>query len=180
MKPPRCSCALRGVLHFTDSGDPNLKGIGLEEIGKIFPVIFKAQVRRGEPRLVNILAPLWPRVAGKTIAEHSRPVAFAAGTLTLVTPCASWAAQLRALQEEIRAEINCFLGGPVVKTLRVQCAPRAVPQAAQTAKPQNKSWDPGDVRVSNLALPNGLDAETAGILERSFLKYFARSGKRLD
>ena len=55
----------------------------MEEIGKTLPAVFKRHVRGSNPQLVEILAPLWSRVAGKGIAEHSRPVAFWSGTLTL-------------------------------------------------------------------------------------------------
>jgi len=79
-------------------------------------------MRRENARVVEILAPLWIQVAGKEIAEHSRPVEFAAGTLTLATSCPSWAAQLRLMSEQIRAEINNFLGYAVVKKLQVRLA----------------------------------------------------------
>ena len=32
---------------------------------------------REEPHLLEILLPLWPRIAGKSIAKHSQPVLFA-------------------------------------------------------------------------------------------------------
>jgi hypothetical protein len=150
--------------------------VNLEEIGKILPAIFKAQVRRADPALIEILAPLWPRVVGKGIAQHARPVAFAAGTLTLATACSTWAAQLRQMAEEIRAQINSFLGTPVVKKLRVQHVPQM--DAAELPAPQRKS--PLHLEMSNLPAPQGgskLDPEISGILERSFAKYFARNRK---
>ena len=73
--------------------------------------------------MVEILAPLWPRVAGKAIAANSRPVAFAAGTLT-VAAAGPWAAQLDFMSEEIRAAINAYLGREVVKKVKLRKAPR--------------------------------------------------------
>jgi len=102
----------------------------VEEIGKFFPAIFKAQLRRDSTPLAEILAPLWPRIAGKEIAEHSRPASFVAGTLTLATSCPVWAGQLRRMTEEIRAGVNSFLGYPVVKKVRVQLGTKLVPREA--------------------------------------------------
>lgn len=97
----------------------NLEGTGLEKIAKILPVVLKSQVRRTEPPLIEILAPLWPCVAGKAMSEHCRPVAFRQGTLTLTTECPTWRTQLQQMAEEIRAEVNSYLGRPVVKRLKV-------------------------------------------------------------
>ena len=149
----------------------------MEEIGKILPALFKVQVRRANPRLVEILAPLWPRVAGKPIAQHSRPIAFGFGTLTLATPCPSWAAQLRQMAEELRAEINSFLGGPVVKQLRVQYVLN--PDWSQHPELRQRSAPP--LEAAEIHEGEGtikLDAETARVLERSFAKYFARTGRK--
>lgn len=149
----------------------------MEEVGKILPALFKRQVERADPRLIEILAPLWPRVAGKAIARQSRPVAFAAGTLTLATSCPSWAVQLQQMAEEVRAEINGFLGGAVVKKLRVELQPDAEPAATRPAA--REFGVPAETSEARAA--DGwakLDPETARILERSFAKYFARSGRK--
>ena len=90
------------------------------EIGTVLPVVLKRYIERGEPRIIEVLAPFWPRVAGKAIAANSRPVAFAGGTLILATSTPPWAVQLRGMSEEIRSAVNGFLGGPVVKKLRIE------------------------------------------------------------
>lgn len=104
----------------------------MQEIGTVLPAIFRRYVERGEPRIVEVLAPFWPRVAGKAIAANSAPVAFAAGTLTVGTPVPPWAVQLRSMSEEIRAAVNGFLGGPVVKRLRIEVSTAANVDAART------------------------------------------------
>jgi predicted nucleic acid-binding Zn ribbon protein len=93
----------------------------MEEIGKVLPLIFSRQVGKGGPRMAEVLASLWPRVAGKPVAEHSRPVGFGGGTLTIESDGLCWATQLRALSAEIQREINGFLGAPVVKQVKVRC-----------------------------------------------------------
>lgn len=95
----------------------------MREISAVFPAIFRGYLRGGDPRVVEILAPLWPRVAGKAIAANSRPVAFAAGTLT-VAAAGPWAVQLAFLSEEIRAAINAYLGREVVKKVTLRKASR--------------------------------------------------------
>ncbi len=98
------------------------KGATVEEIGKSLPVLFKHHVRRAEPQLAEVLEPLWARVAGRAIAEHSRPVAFGSGALTLEASCETWAAQLRQMHAQIAEAVNGFLGAPVVKALEVRVA----------------------------------------------------------
>lgn len=152
----------------------------MEEIGKTLPAVFKRHVRGTNPQLVEILAPLWGRVAGKGIAEHSRPVAFWSGTLTLATPCATWAAQLRQLEGEIVEAVNAFLGEAVVKKLEVKFVADGARSKNETRKSENKIRDAGEFQVSNFDSPSALDAETARVLERSYGKYFARGIKRPD
>jgi hypothetical protein len=151
----------------------------MEEVGKILPAVFKRQVQRVNPPVVEILAPLWSCVAGKAMARQCRPVAFNAGTLTLATECASWSAQLRQMAEEIRAKINSFLGGPVVKKLRVQRVAQLdlpeLPEPRQGIAPPPES-PPGDW-ADSAALP---DSEMARRVGLSYRKYFARQGKRVQ
>lgn len=92
----------------------------MEEISKILPLIFKGQVRRSSPHVVEILAPLWPQVAGKPMARHSRPVAFEDGVLTLESDCTAWSAELRRISGDIMAQINRYLGVPAVRRLKVR------------------------------------------------------------
>ena len=49
----------------------------MDEIGKVLPALFKKQIGRSEPHLLEILTPLWPRIVGRIMAEHSQPAAFA-------------------------------------------------------------------------------------------------------
>jgi hypothetical protein len=99
----------------------------MEEIGKSLPGILRGYLRRESPHLIEVLAPLWLRVTGPAIAQHSRPVAFSAGTLTVETASEVWAVQLRQMGEELRAEINGCLGVAVVKRLRVRESRRYEP-----------------------------------------------------
>lgn len=176
----------------------------MDDIRRVLPTIFKSYLERAEPRVVEILSPLWLHVVGKAIAQHTRPVAFVNGTLTVAASCPSWAVQLRGMTEEIRLEVNRYLGSAVVKKLRVKHSPKqAVPGATAQVSDQDSSsnaWlagDPADVTLGRHASgledsgrsaggPQwrgdraGLDPETARILERSFTKYFSRGQAKVN
>jgi len=165
----------------------------VEEIGKVLPAIFRNYVQCLEPRVVEILAPLWPHVVGKAIAQHSRPLTFEGGLLKLATSCPSWAVQLRRMSEEIRAEVNRYLGRGVVKKVSFRHNSKLVftdRQGATTIRQSRTPLlsEPATLRPEIEAgvkphqrRPNGscgdieLDPEVARILERSFTKYFSRA-----
>jgi predicted nucleic acid-binding Zn ribbon protein len=124
----------------------------VEEIGNSLPAVFKRQLRKPGTQLAEILAPLWARAAGRAIAEHSRPAAFADGTLTLEADSHTWAAQLRLMREQIRKKVNAFLGVPVVKELEVSVSRRA---AAERNPEVNYAREKGRVpaRAMNSNIP---------------------------
>jgi hypothetical protein len=94
----------------------------MEEIGKILSKVLRPQFSRLVPPVIEVLTPLWGQVAGKALAKACRPVAFSAGTLTLATADPDWAAPLKQMADDIRAHVNIFLGGPVVRHVRIECA----------------------------------------------------------
>ena len=153
--------------------------MSVEEIGKLLPAIFKRQVRRNDPKVVEILSPLWTRVVGKGIASQSRPTAFEAGTLTLVTSCPTWAAQLRQMSEEVRAQVNNYLGGAIVKKLRVRIMLKADPVEA-SAPQKAVALQGGPAKQPLLDGAAQLEPEMTGMLERSYAKYFARQKTKVD
>ena len=152
------------------------------------------------PPLVEVLAPLWPCVAGKSVAARSRPIAFDAGTLTLSAESPSWATQLGSMAEEIRAKVNSFLGAPMVRRLRVKLEANVPPapepglgSAIRPSSLRRRALSPSPTLYeappvstalpSELQLPTGgvkLDPEIAKVLERSFAKYFSRGGSKPD
>ena len=148
----------------------------MHEIGKLLPSVFRKQIRRAEPRLLEILVPLWPRIVGKPMAQHSQPAAFESGVLTLGTDCATWGAQLRQMTEEIRAEVNSFLGQPAVRKLRIKnvarldLLPSTVPSRGTALLPST----PQDAAVDTTSIR---DPDVAQMFASSYGKYFARQRK---
>jgi predicted nucleic acid-binding Zn ribbon protein len=150
----------------------------VEEIGKILPAVVNRHVRQSEPALLELLASLWPRLVGKAIARQSRPVAFEAGTLQVVTSCPTWAAQLQQLAEEIRAEINSHLGAPVVKKLRVRYDPGS--GGTDTPAPAHASHAAPEIAAGRISDSTArLEPELSGVLQRSFAKYFSRRARKV-
>ena len=145
----------------------------VDEIGKLLPSLFGRQICRAEPHLLEILIPLWPRIAGNIIAQHSKPSLFASGVLTLHTDSATWGTQLRYMTEEIRAEINGFLGRPIVKKLRI----KTVNQSDLFSPPRQSR---ATSRISAPAVEKPMDTdsiadpEIASALLNSYAKYFNR------
>lgn len=145
----------------------------MDEIGKILPSLFRKQIRRQEPHLLEILLPLWPRIAGKTMAQHSQPAFFASGVLTLDTDCAMWSTQLRHMTEEIRAGINGFLGQPIVRKLRIKTVNQ--PNLFSASRPSRGTAPPAPHGVEQaLDTTSIADREVASALARSYSKYFNR------
>ena len=144
----------------------------MDEIGKILPVLFKKQIRRAEPHLLEILVPLWPRIVGKTMAQHSRPAQFDLGVLTLHADCPTWGTQLRHMTDEIRAEVNRFLGQAIVKKLRIKTVTQpnlfSASRRADIATPPSL---PADVAMVTDSIA---DPEIAATLASSYAKYFNR------
>jgi len=153
----------------------------VEQVGKILPVVFRKRAYLGEPKLVDVLVPLWARVVGKPIAQQARPLAFEAGILTLVSGCPSWTAQLRLMAEEIRAQINSFLGAPVVKELRIRHSPDFSVQPPASQRPKLAIADDLEFQAPDFDFRSQLDPETMGIVQRSFAKYFAwKNARKVD
>jgi hypothetical protein len=145
----------------------------MEEIGKILPKVLQPQLSCLEPPVVEVLAPLWTRVAGKALAKECRPVAFSAGTLTLATEDADWAKPLQQMAEEIRAHVNNFLGRPLVKHLRILCLHKLahgdralwLPEELPVSEPRRRDWP---------RQGPGMTSDMAGVIGRSRGKYFGR------
>jgi hypothetical protein len=144
----------------------------VDDIGKILPSLFKKEIRRDEPHLLEILQPLWPRITGKPMAQHSQPVSFAAGVLTVTTDCPTWNAQMRHMTEDIRCGINGFLGQSIVKKLRI----KKVNQAGLFSAPgMNRESASPEFKVSNPPMDTTsiTDPEIASALADSYAKYFS-------
>jgi len=146
----------------------------VDEVAKLLPDVFKRQVRRAAPPLVEVLTPLWSQAVGPAIAQQSRPEAFTAGTLTLAAADPVWARTLTTMAEVLRQKVNAYLGAPVVRAVRIR----------QTGKLElPSSWGAAAAEVPRpIPAPAAgtealekLDPETARAVRLSYAKYFARN-----
>lgn len=158
----------------------------MEEVGRIVPRALKTHVQRDKTPLLAVVTGLWPRVAGRAVAEQARPVAFASGALTLSTSSEAWAVQLQALSGEVCAAVNKALGQQLVKHLRVRVARRPgvemITPLAKAKTPQLPAAAQGRAESHNDADSSplaALDPETRKVLAHSFAKYFARAQQRI-
>jgi hypothetical protein len=151
----------------------------VDEIGKILPSLFRKQIRREEPHLLEILVPLWPRIAGRSIAEHSQPSGFVAGVLTLNADCATWCNQLKFMAEEIRTKINSFLGQPIVKKLRIKTVTQH--SLFSPPRPSRGTISPARPLVEQAMDTTSIpDPSIALALASSYAKYFNRPRRKLN
>jgi hypothetical protein len=155
----------------------------VEEVGRILPLVVGRHMHDADSRLLQVLSALWSRAVGKSIAQHSRPVSFTSGTLTLATGCPSWAEQLGQMREEVRAAINGFLGRYLVRRVRVRHTPGLAPQSDKSnVGTRNWELETGKPRLASpnvkpaLELAN-LDPEIAPFVEEAFTRYFAKAAK---
>ena len=151
---PACT---RIVLHsrLIHPADPAIKRrFDMEEIGKVIPAAFRSYLQREAPRVVEVLSPLWSHVVGKALAQHSRPVGFEKGTLKLAASCASWSIQLRRMSEEIRLEVNRYLGYSLVKKVIVRHRSARDVWVSGAADENGESWTPDGDAVTRGSRPD--------------------------
>ncbi|AKT52610.1 RNA-binding protein [Arsenicicoccus sp. oral taxon 190] len=61
----------------------------------------------------------WPQVVGADVAEHSEPLTFDDGVLTVRASSTAWATQLRLMTSSILGRLAAEVGEGVVEELRV-------------------------------------------------------------
>jgi predicted nucleic acid-binding Zn ribbon protein len=69
----------------------------------------------------------WREVAGEAVASHAEPTSLRQGVLRIRADSPSWATEIGYLSEEIKAEVNAFLGDELVHEVRVWTGPGRVP-----------------------------------------------------
>ena len=65
----------------------------------------------------------WASVVGPDVAARSTPVALNAGVLSIRADGAAWATELTLLARSIVAKVDSYLGGGVVREVRVTAGP---------------------------------------------------------
>jgi len=60
----------------------------------------------------------WPEIVGETIGENTKPVSFYKGTLYIQAANSAWMQQLVFMADQIKENINKFVGKDWVKQVR--------------------------------------------------------------
>ncbi|MGB8540145.1 MAG: DUF721 domain-containing protein [Candidatus Acidiferrales bacterium] len=64
------------------------------------------------------LASAWPRVVGKILAAHTKPVRCEAGRLEIVADGKAWQKQLESMKKEFCERVNQAWGGNLVRDVK--------------------------------------------------------------
>jgi predicted nucleic acid-binding Zn ribbon protein len=80
----------------------------------------------------------WPAIVGEEVAQHSAPVTFEDGVLTVRADSTAWATQLRLLESSIMARLDGEVGKGTVGELRI-----VGPSAPSWSRGPRRSSGPG-------------------------------------
>lgn len=150
----------------------------MEGIAKLLPPAVRQRLFRSDAALLELLNSLWVSMVGRGLARQCRPLDCSAGTLTIVTSCPTWAVQFRQLGEEIRHNINRFLGGEPIKKLRVRLDPTFVHKALPGERKSASAPGRFKAKAPGRAPEEGRDA--LEILRQSYEKYFSRNDRKTN
>ena len=146
----------------------------VDEVGKILPSLFRKEFRRDEPHVLDVLLPLWARIAGKAIAQHSRPTFFSGGLLVVSTDSATWNTQLAHMGEELRGGINKFLGCQLVGKLQFKLVSRRAAFSRSQPIPA-RATRPATSQPPTIDTDAVTDPQVSAALAASYAKYFSRA-----
>jgi predicted nucleic acid-binding Zn ribbon protein len=67
----------------------------------------------------------WPKIVGKTLAAHTRPLQCQAGQLRIAADGKGWTSQLEEMSNEFCARINQAWGSKLIREVKFVPAPRS-------------------------------------------------------
>src|SRR5690349_18342967 len=72
-----------------------------------------------EPVALGRLRDAWAEIVGGAVAERSAPAKLERGVLTVRAESGAWATELTLLAASLRSKVDEFLGGGMVREVRV-------------------------------------------------------------
>src|ERR1700677_5222048 len=80
------------------------------------------------------LTSAWPKVVGKILAAHTKPIRCEAGRLEIVADGKAWQKQLESMKKEFCERVNQDWGGNLVREVKLtpNPAPNRVPRERHT------------------------------------------------
>ena len=93
---------------------------------------------------LDLLVAVWPLMVGSRLAAHTRPVGWNGARLDVGVDEGPWQAQLDRLGRPVRAKVNAWWGGNLVREVRFVPAKRRKqpPAAPQPAPAQERGKRP--------------------------------------
>ena len=70
------------------------------------------------------LSAAWPGLVGQSLASHTRPVGYSAGTLEIEADRQPWQKQVQEMSADFCARINQAWGSTLISKVRVTAAPK--------------------------------------------------------
>jgi len=89
-----------------------------QQLAALLPVLLGRLAREGTP--AGLLTPVWSRIAGAGLAEHSRPTGLRGDRLEVTADDALWAGVLEVNARDIVARIQAAHPGLGVRNLDVR------------------------------------------------------------
>ena len=114
----------------------------MERVGEFFGDVLR-RLDRPEAALAWLTS-FWPRIVGRSLAEHTRPLGCRDGRLELVADGNPWQQQLESMTRELCRRINQAWGGQLVREVKYAAGGNPLPAAGSTSFP-------GSARVSREA-----------------------------
>jgi hypothetical protein len=156
----------------------------MERAGKTMWAALRRIARPEKP--LDLLVAVWPLMVGVRLAGHTRPVGWNGARLDVGVDEGPWQAQLERLARPLRARVNAWWGGNLVREVRFVAAKKkrsraapppsaSVPSAAPVAAAEEK------LRTTLKELEGPLagisDAELRDLIARVAASYSAKGEK---
>lgn len=139
-------------------------------------------------RPLDLLVAVWPLMVGSRLAAHTRPVGWNGARLDVSVDDGPWQAQLERLSRPIRAKVNTWWGGNLVREVRFVASkrkrrtapPPEPPLALEQAKPSEAAVEDrlrGVLKELEGPLEGISDDELRELIARVASRYLSKSKK---
>jgi hypothetical protein len=117
---------------------------------------------------LSLIATNWEHLAGRRLAEHSRPTSLARGTILVAADSPAWAAELTMVSEKLLASARKLTGDQAVKKIRIQS------RQAGTPGSQEGSEEARDADLANGSEDLPMGNEIQAVADENVRKALAR------
>lgn len=99
-----------------ESGKSRGAGRVMEKAGNFLGGMLR-QIKKPEAA-VAWLSSVWPKIVGKTLAAHTRPIRCHAGCLEVAADTKAWRKQLEQMKPEFCAQVNKAWGSTLIREVK--------------------------------------------------------------